>query len=214
MHTPANLKPRAIVYIDGFNLYYGAVRGTPHKWLNLEKYFSLLRPGDDVQQIHYFTAPIVGTTRPNQDTYLRALATLPSVNVVLGKFKRKRVKCGLAACTYIGDKFFETLEEKRTDVNIGIYMVDDAYRNRFDTLILVSGDSDLVPALNLVKARFPAKKIVVYVPTRNPIRGAAVELRAAADTNRDLPLNLLRLSQFPAQLPDGVGGFINKPGTW
>ena len=145
---------------------------------------------------------------------MRALATLPSVNVVVGKFKRKRVKCGLAACTYVGHKFFDTLEEKRTDVNIGIYMVDDAYQNRFDTLILVSGDSDLVPALNLVKARFPAKKIVVYVPTRSPIRGAAVELRAAADKDRDLPLNLLSLSQFPAQLPDGVGGFINKPPTW
>jgi hypothetical protein len=56
--------------------------------------------------------------------------------------------------------------------------------------------------------------MVVYVPTRNPIRGVAVEPRAAADTNRDLPLNLLHLSQFPAQLPDGFVGFINKPGTW
>jgi hypothetical protein len=182
--------------------------------LNIEKYFSLLRPADDVQQVHYFTAPIVGSTRPNQDTYLRALATLSTVDVVLGKFKKKRLKCGLTACAYTGDKFFDAVEEKRTDVNIGIYMLDDAYQNRFDTLILVSGDSDLVPALNMVKIRFPTKKIVVYVPTRNPIRGAAVELRSAADKDRDLPLNLLPLAQFPTQVPDGTGGFIQKPADW
>jgi hypothetical protein len=27
---------RTIVYIDGFNLYYGAVKGTPYKWLDLK----------------------------------------------------------------------------------------------------------------------------------------------------------------------------------
>ena len=203
-----------IVYIDGFNLYYGAVRGTPHKWLNIEKYFSLLRPDDDIQQIHYFTAPIVGPTRPNQDVYLRAMATLPLVDVVLGKFKKKRLVCGVKACAHIGDRLFDALEEKRTDVNIGIYMLDDAYQNRCDTLILVSGDSDLVPALNMIKTRFPNKTLIVYVPTRNPIRGAAVELRSAADKDRNLPLNLLALSQFPNRLPDGAGGFITKPAAW
>jgi hypothetical protein len=54
--------------------------------------------------------------------------------------------------------------------------------------------SDLVPAVNRVKTRFPAKQITVYVPSRNPVRGAAVELRATADKNRDLPLNLLKIS--------------------
>ncbi len=44
-------KPRTIVYVDGFNLYYGAVKGTPHKWLNLEKFFRMVRPLDDVLRI-------------------------------------------------------------------------------------------------------------------------------------------------------------------
>jgi hypothetical protein len=87
-------------------------------------------------------------------------------------------------------------------------------QDRSDTLILVSGDSDLVPALKMIKARFPQKTLIVYVPTRNPVRGAAVELRSAADKNRDLPLNLLPLSQFPQQLSDGRGGLITKPPTW
>jgi hypothetical protein len=48
--------PRTIIYIDGFNLYYGAVKGTPHKWLNLQRYFEMIRQNDDVVAIKYFTA--------------------------------------------------------------------------------------------------------------------------------------------------------------
>lgn len=66
----------SIVYIEGFNLC-GAVEGTPHKWLNLERYFSLPRAHDDIQAIGYFTAMINGSTRANQEVYLQALATLP-----------------------------------------------------------------------------------------------------------------------------------------
>ena len=181
MHTTPTLQPRAIIYIDGFNLYYGALRGTAHKWLNLERYFSLLRPDDDLQQINYFTAPVTGPTRPNQDLYLRALATLPLVNIVLGKFKKKRIRCAVPGCCHAAPRIFNAVEEKRTDVHIGIHMLDDAYQNRCERQILVSSDSDLVPALNVVKSRFPNQEIIVYVPTRNAIRGAAVELRSAAD---------------------------------
>jgi uncharacterized LabA/DUF88 family protein len=211
--TPTH-KPRAIVYVDGFNLYYGALRGTAHKWLNLERYFSILRPFDDLQQIYYFTAPVIGSTRPNQEIYLRALATLPLVTVVMGKFKKKRLRCAVAACAHAGNRMFDAVEEKRTDVHIGIHMLDDAYQNRCERLILVSGDSDLVPALNVIKSRFPLKTIVVYVPTRNSIRGAAVELRSAADKDRDLPLNLLPLAQFSNQVAVGTGQIITKPASW
>jgi hypothetical protein len=42
---------RSIIYVDGFNLYYGAVRGGPHKWLDLQKYFTMLRPGYRLRSI-------------------------------------------------------------------------------------------------------------------------------------------------------------------
>jgi hypothetical protein len=42
------MPPRTIVYIDGFNLYYGAVRGSAVKWLNLQRFFQLLRPHDNM----------------------------------------------------------------------------------------------------------------------------------------------------------------------
>lgn len=183
MATPAAApkpKPRTIVYIDGFNLYYAAVRETPAlKWLGLARYCSYLRPNDDLVAVRYFSAMVDGPTKPNQEAYLRALATTPLVQIVLGKFKQKRVKCGITACTWAGSKFYNVPEEKRTDVNVAIFMLDDAYQNLCDNFVVISGDSDLVPALNRVKLRFPRKKIVVYIPSRNPRRGAAVEMRSA-----------------------------------
>jgi len=205
---------RSIVYIDGFNLYYGAIRGGPHKWLDLQRYFELLRQRDDIRRIYYYTALIDGPRRCNQETYLKALATLPLVQIVLGRFKIKEVKCVVHACHFRGPRTFTMPEEKRTDVNIAIQILEDAYQNRCDRFVIVGGDSDLVPAANKVKSLFPSKKIIVYVPSRNPIRGAAVELRSAADRHKTMPLKLLKRAQLPLNVPDGGGGVIVKPRDW
>jgi uncharacterized LabA/DUF88 family protein len=205
--------PRTCIYIDGFNLYYGAVKNTPYKWLDLQRYFRLLRPHDDLVGIRYFTAAVDGPSRANQETYWRALATLPLVEIVLGKFKTKRVECTHNLCTTVGRRFFEAREEKRTDVSIGVRMLDDAYQDVCDNLVLVSGDSDLVPPIVAVRNRFPDKRIFVYVPTNNLFRRHATELSAAAHRQRELPIQLLSRSQFPTQLIDALGP-INKPPTW
>jgi uncharacterized LabA/DUF88 family protein len=208
------MSSRSIIYVDGFNLYYGAVRGGPHKWLDLQKYFQMPRPDDDVQRIKYFTALIDGSHRPNQEAYLQALDTLPKVEIILGKYKYKSVKCTISACTYAGSREFQVPEEKRSDVNIATHMIDDAHCRRADRMILVSGDSDLVPAIHMVKQQFPTIKITVYVPSRNPIRGAAVEIRSAADKHKTLPLNLLPQCQFPNPVRGGTTGAILKPPSW
>ena len=212
--TGCTVGVRSIVYIDGFNLYYGAIRGGQYKWLDLERYFKLLRPGDDIQRISYFTALVNGPHRSNQESYLRALSTLPLVEISLGLFKEKQIRCYVHACTFNGRREFKSPEEKRTDVNIALQMLDDAYQHACERMIVVSGDSDLVPALNMVKLRFPNIQITVYVPSRNAVRGAAVELRSAADKDRNLPLGLLRHAQFPAVVLDGGGGAIHKPASW
>src|SRR5687767_12045336 len=123
---------RSIVYIDGFNLYYGAIRGGPDKWLDLQDYFRRLRQADQIQRIYYFTALVRGAGRVRQETYLRALSTLPLVTIVLGNYKYKQVPCNVRVCTHVGDRFFSVPEEKRTDVNIAIQMLDDAYQNTCD----------------------------------------------------------------------------------
>jgi len=205
---------RAIVYVDGFNLYYGALKDGPHKWLNLERFFCRLRQHDEIQRIRYFTARISGSHASNQEAYLLALTTLPLVDVILGKFKTKQVACTVPDCPKPGRRIFAMPEEKRTDVNVALWMLHDAQRDLCDRLILVSGDSDLVPAIRMVKDHFPEKEIVVYIPARTEIRGAALELRAEAHKARTLPLDLLPKSQFPAALPLSGGRTVDKPGTW
>jgi uncharacterized LabA/DUF88 family protein len=182
---------RSIIYVDGLNLYYGAVKGTPWRWLDLHRYFRLLRQDDDVQAIKYFTALVEGPHRAHQETYLLALATLPKVQVILGRFKTKQVRCQVQACNLPGPRVFLVPEEKRTDVNIAVHMVHDAVFDLCDRLVLVSGDSDLVPGVSMVRDLAPHKEVVVYVPARNRIRGAAVEIRSLADKDRTLPNALL-----------------------
>ncbi len=205
---------RSIIYIDGFNLYYGAIKRTNHKWLNLEKYFTLLRQGDDIQKIKYFSALVTGAHRQNQETYLRALETLPKMKIILGKFKDKTVKCLVKGCDYPSSRFFQMPEEKRTDVNIALNMYYDCINDLCDRFILVSGDSDLVPALKMIKECNSKKEIVVYVPANNPLRGAAVEIRNVANKDKTLPNELLSRCQFPISIPDGSGGLITKPAAW
>ena len=118
--------------------------------------FKLLRPHDQIQKIRYFTALSSGGKSQDQLAYLKAIETLPLVNVVRGRYKNKSVKCLVhPACTVADkDRFFSTQEEKRTDVNIAVSMLDDAYQNLCDHLIVVSGDS---APLNLLRhAQLPA----------------------------------------------------------
>jgi hypothetical protein len=101
----------------------------------LFQYKGWIRLADDIQSVRYFPAMVNGPTRPNQDVYLQALATTPMVEIVLGNFKKKSVRCKLAACTYAGPRLFDAYEEKRTDVNIAVFMLDDAYRDRCDNFV-------------------------------------------------------------------------------
>jgi len=84
---------KTIVYVDGFNLYYGSLRGTPCKWLNLQRLGELLLPQNGIIAIKYFTAKV--SARPHdpdqpirQQTYLRALHTLPNCRNHLWSFLR------------------------------------------------------------------------------------------------------------------------------
>lgn len=206
-----------IVYVDGFNLYYGALTRSPCKWLDLGKFFSILRPNDTIRSIRYFTAVVTGKSQADQAMYLRALQTVPNLTVITGKFKKKRVVCkhmGCSAGNPPPQRLFTVNEEKRTDVNIAVTMVDDAYQGKCEQMILVSGDSDLVPGVATVRMRFPMIKVIVYVPANNPVRGQAFELRGAANVARDLPLNLLPKALFPATIDLPPEPPIVKPTDW
>lgn len=214
--------PRTIVYIDGFNLYYGVFKD-PHfkryKWLDFDAYFSRLLPAKNIIRIKYCSALVDQTRDPaahqRQCAYWEALRTLTLTTIVEGRFKDKSVLCKTIGCTFAGNKRFRMPEEKRTDVNIALEILDDAYQGAMDEIVLVSGDSDLAPALQKVRARFPHIRITVYIPAAyNPIRGKAPELRALADKDRNFDGGLCAHAQLPNQIQKSDGTIITKPATW
>ncbi len=125
---------RTFIYIDGFNFYYGAVRGTKYKWLDFKALFSLiLRPIHIISKIKYFTATVSSTAHDpekttRQETYLRALrASTPEIEVYLGHFLSHNVSMPLA--TPVPPKYFEYViktEEKGSDVNLAVHLINDA----------------------------------------------------------------------------------------
>lgn len=87
---------RTRVYVDGFNLYYGALKGTSFKWLNLLALsYRVLPSGHTIDKLKYFTAKVSGASDPyapaRQQIYLNALRTLPEVEICFGSFLAKTV---------------------------------------------------------------------------------------------------------------------------
>lgn len=124
---------RTIAYVDGFNLYFGSLRKTPHRWLNLQRLIELhLMPHNQLVGIKYFTAKL--NSRPNdpdaparQEMYLRALATLPNLQITLGHFLTKNVRMLLANPMPGQPPTVEVVktEEKGSDVNLAVQLLND-----------------------------------------------------------------------------------------
>lgn len=156
---------------------------------------------------------IFGKSTSRQATYLNALATLPLVKTQLGSFKHTTVKCLHSGCSFLGNREFRMLQEKRTDVGIAVSMVDDAHHDRCDHFVLISGDSDLVPAVRLIRSAYGQKRVTVYVPGAEDVRRAD-ELRQVANDAKPFPTALLRACQFPPTLTSRSGQTITKPDNW
>jgi len=156
---------RVTVLIDGFNLYHaldGDAKLKRCKWLNVKTLAqSLLKPDEELVDTVFFTT--VATWSPEKEkrhrTYLRAVEW-SSARVILGEFHKKTVRC--KKCNALFTKY----EEKRTDVNITVELLRQAHANTFDTAIIVSGDSDLMAAITLVRDQYPGKKLAVAIPPR------------------------------------------------
>lgn len=213
------MKKKSIVYVDGFNLFYGFLKNEKNKkWLNLQYYFEKLRTDDDIVKIKYFTTLVKGKKRNNQESYLKALSTLSKVQIIFGKFKTQTYTC-LVNCGYTGDKTYSDQIEKRTDVNIASHLVaDSVLLNDTKKLIIVSGDSDLIPAIEMAKQISPKKQIIVYIP-HDPVKlknskKVSSDIRKAADKHKNLPVDLIVKSQFDNEIIDDYGNKICKPLTW
>ncbi|MCH7493124.1 NYN domain-containing protein [bacterium] len=212
--------PRSAVYIDGLNLYKRVLAGRPNKWLDLEGYFTCLRPLERVVRIRYFTSLVVadGTGgRARQGTYLGALRahSSPRLRIHHGKHKKRSVRCQVAECQYAGDRRFGTWVEKFTDVALAVWLTEEAFRDEFDVAVIVSGDTDLCPALERLRANHHNKRVVLYVPTHQSPKRSSLALRKLADESWNLPLGKLHSHQLPMSVPrrDGTAVYT-RPHEW
>ena len=205
---------RTIVYVDGFNLYYGALKGTPYKWLDiLAMSRKILSPKNQLVGIKYFTARVL--SRPDnpsqplrQEIYLRALKTL-GVECIFGRYLSHpvmmRVADPNAARPFV--RVIKT-EEKGSDVNIAAHMLLDAFRDEYDCAVLISGDSDLKTPVEMVRHNF-SKTVGVI----NPQKVDCKVLRCTASFYKRIRTSDLAASQLPTTLKDATGTF-HKPANW
>ena len=207
---------RTRIYIDGFNLYFGCLKGTPHKWLNPAALCDNLLVRNRVEAVRYFTAAV--SARPNdpdqpnrQQTYFRALRTVPRISIHLGHFLTHVVTMPDASAwnagRYVGRQVVKT-EEKGSDVNLATFLLMDAFDDLFDCAVIVSNDSDLKEPIAQVRSRF-GKTIGILNPQRR-VSGALAPL---AHFIKSIRPGAIAAAQFPATMRDGTGTF-SKPARW
>lgn len=211
------------VYVDGFNLYYGCVKGTPYRWLDILKLCQTEFPLNSIHRIRYFTALVKARpTDPQQpvrqQTYLRALRTLPNLTIHEGEFLSNPVRMMLVHPPAGGPNTVEVwkTEEKGSDVNLATYLLLDAFDNDCEAAIVISNDSDLAEPIYQVKKRFGIKVVTLH-PLRTPAPGNKprpnFKLVRAASKSLILKEATLIASQFPPTLTD-ANGTITKPASW
>jgi hypothetical protein len=216
---------RTIVYIDGFNLYYRALRGTAHKWLDVAAMSAAALPSHcQIERINYYTAHVSGRVDADaprrQHAYLRAIATLPNVVIHYGNFLITQRWAGLVqppdfrppialpAGPAPQVAYVWKTEEKGSDVNLGVHLVRDAFQQKFDVAAVLTNDTDLVEPVRIVTQEL-GMHVTLLTPTARP-----------AGTLAAVSSNVRHIQPYigPCQLPDPVPvpgkRAITKPAGW
>lgn len=205
---------RTYIYVDGFNLYYGSLKDSNCKWLDLKRLLiNLLQPHNKIIKIKYFTAIVSGRTDPKQpirqQTYIRALKKyIPEIEIYYGHFLTQEVRAKLVRP--INNHQFAPIlktEEKGSDVNLAVHLLNDAWEDNYDCAVIVSNDGDLSEAIKLSKKH---DKIIGLVnPSRK--RRFSKELEKIVNFKYRVRKNLLKNSQLPNPIPNST---IHKPDSW
>lgn len=231
-------KPTAI-YIDGYNLYYSRIRGTPFKWLDVVRLFEqLLRdqdPASELLLVRYFSAFCLARFASNgiasaaaQTSFLRAHEVLHGPRFVKTMGIHTHDRSGTAMPRYVEDAKFDRhdrvkvwkLEEKQTDVNLALAMYRDARSEKFSQLVVCSNDSDVEPVLRAIREDYPDLRLGVVTPREPPGSGRTRHRNALSSLSRhaDWTRHHIRDEELSAaQLPDRVQTGkrpIDKPKHW
>ena len=215
---------KTIVYVDGLNLYYGSLRGTPFKWLDLYALFRncVLDSSTELEQVRYYTAPVKASSSDDpasalrQQRYLRALKAYrgDSVQVIHGFIARATRVLRLAHPPEdaSGPKKVQVFQftEKQTDVNLAADLISDACHGRYQQAVLCSNDSDLVGALAVVRRDHPDAIVGLVSPVREQ-RHVCPDLRKVTKWCKVLRPEHLARAQLPERIP---GTQLTRPDQW
>jgi hypothetical protein len=206
------------VYVDGFNLYYGCLRGSEYQWLDIGALCRRLLPAHPINHIHYFTSRVAARPdapdRPEQqNAYLRALRTVEGLSIHLGHFQSTEARLPVADPVPGGPRTVEVIktQEKGSDVNLATCLLLDAFRKKSDIAVVISNDSDLREPIRVL-----IEELDVPVGLVNP-HPAKSRSRVLLGLNplffKQVRPSALRDCQFPPVLHDAHGE-IHRPGGW
>ena len=215
---------KTLVYIDGYNLYYGLLKESPDsKWLNLRALVAaMFKEKHEIRSIKFFTARV--RTYPHdiaaeerQKIYLQALASFGGVEIIEGFYSKKKIwlphvngKCKTCEESHAGMAHVVKLEEKRSDVNLAVTALVDAMRSDADCFVLVTGDSDQAGTVYALRHEF-GKSVLVF----NPHVAVSEHLKRAATYYAHIPRDLPAKCQLPDVIPIGTHGrTIHRPAAW
>ena len=203
------------VYVDAFNLYYGSLKGTSYRWLDLGSLCARLLPKDRINRIRYFTATV--SARPDnpdapqrQQVYLRALETIPGLSIHYGHYITHVRRMPLANPPQRGARTVEVVktEEKGSDVNLATYLLLDAFQRDCKVAVVFSNDSDLKLPIEIAQTELGIRVGVV-----NPHPPARRSRALQPTFFKQLRTSTLGACQLPSLLTDSKGE-IRKPARW
>ena len=212
------------VYIDGFNLYNGLLKGSPYRWLDLGGLCSTLLPTHTIQRIRYFTVRVRGFQHDpdapkRQNVYLRALTTIPNLTIHKdGWFAKTFPWLPRFPLNYPDPAAAPELvqvvrmEEKRTDVDIATHLLLDAFDGDCDESVVITNDSDLTLPIKTVRDKF-GKTIGVINP-HSPSGMSGSLMSASSWHLRTINPTVLASNQFPDPVTNSRGRAIRKPALW
>lgn len=244
MQGSPELEPlRTRIYIDGYNFYYGCLRGTPHKWLDLlplfEKHIlpsALVKDGDGhIRQstllpspsIKFFTAKIIESVARAPDSvssqarYHTALRKLHDgrIEMIEGYYAVNKMKVKIVDAEDPDKAPRECqeiqawkVEEKQSDVNLALQAYHDAITGQIDHAVIVTNDTDIAPALEMIRAHTNVL-IGVVVPTTDHTRLPNTDLvKLAHWTRRHINSSELAACQLPRVIQGKRP--TTKPESW
>jgi uncharacterized LabA/DUF88 family protein len=202
------LKERVIAYIDGFNLYFGLLEANLeyYKWLDLHGLISnIMKHNQELVGIKYFTSRV--NNNPNklqkQNTYLEALETT-GIDLFYGRYQLSEIDCH--RCGHVWADY----NEKMTDVQIATHMMMDAYKDNYDTAMLISGDSDLVPPIRAIHEEFSKKRVFVLFPPKRHNQSVALSAKGSMTIGK----KKIKDNQFPEEVEKNDGYVLKRPNEW